>query len=127
MNLETMNDALMAKWLWNIENSNGLWQKIIKEKYIKGKPLISVRQKQDDSHFWKKIPSLRDVFYRHCKIIVGNGRKTSFWKIPGQVNILWLTNSFVYLIWLMIRKFQLRKSCLLILNPSFLEGGLLVI
>jgi hypothetical protein len=80
LNLETMNDALMTKWLCNIENTNGLWQKIIKEKYIKGKPLISVTQKQDDSHFWKKILGLRDMFCSHCKIIVGNDRKTSFWK-----------------------------------------------
>jgi hypothetical protein len=29
LNLENMNDALLTKWLWNIENSNGLWQKII--------------------------------------------------------------------------------------------------
>jgi hypothetical protein len=102
-------------------------KKIIKEKYIKGNPLISVRQKQDDSHFWKKILSLRDIFCSHCKIIVGNGRKTSFWKSPGRVIILWLTNSLVFFIWLMIRTFQLIKSCLLILKPSLLEGGLFVI
>jgi hypothetical protein len=70
----------MTKWIWNIENSNGLWQKIIKEKYIKGKLLIFVRQKQDDSHFWKKILGLREMFYSHCRMIVGNGGKTSFWK-----------------------------------------------
>jgi hypothetical protein len=75
-----MNDALLTKWLWNIENSNGLRQKIISEKYIKGKPLIFVRQKQDDSQFWKKILSLRDIFYKHCKVVFGNGMKTSFWK-----------------------------------------------
>jgi hypothetical protein len=80
LNLEYMNDSLLTKWLWNIENSNGLWQKIISEKYIKGKPLISVRQKQDDSHFWKKILSLRDNFYKYCKVVVGNGMKTSLWK-----------------------------------------------
>jgi hypothetical protein len=44
LDLKVMNDALMTKWLWNIENSNGLWQKIINEKYIKGKPLISVKK-----------------------------------------------------------------------------------
>jgi len=58
----------------------GLWQKIIASKYIKGKPLILVRQRQNDSHFWKKILSLRDNFYKYCKTEVGNGLKTSFWK-----------------------------------------------
>jgi hypothetical protein len=75
-----MNDALLTKWLWNIENSNGLWQKIISKKYIKGKPLISVKQRHNDSQFWKKILSLREVFFRYCKVVVGNGSKTSLWK-----------------------------------------------
>jgi hypothetical protein len=44
------------------------------------KPLILVKQKQSDSHFWKKILSLRDNFYKYCKTEVGNGLKTSFWK-----------------------------------------------
>jgi hypothetical protein len=34
LNLEVMNDSLLSKWLWNIENSNGLWQKIIASKYL---------------------------------------------------------------------------------------------
>jgi hypothetical protein len=34
LDLNCMNDALLAKWLWNIENSNGLWQEIIRAKYI---------------------------------------------------------------------------------------------
>jgi hypothetical protein len=75
-----MNDALLTKWLWNIENSNGLWQKIITKKYIKGKPLILVKQRQNDSQFWKKLLSLREVFFKYCKVVVGNGCKTSFWK-----------------------------------------------
>jgi hypothetical protein len=78
LNLEFMNDSLLYKWLWNIENSKGLWQKIIASKYIKGKPLIIVKQKQGDSHFWKKILSLRDNFYKYCKTLVGNGLNTSF-------------------------------------------------
>jgi hypothetical protein len=80
LNLEVMNDSLLSKWLWYIENSNGLWQKIIASKYLKGKPLILVKQKQNDSHFWKKLLSLRDIFYKYCKTDVGNGLKTSFWK-----------------------------------------------
>jgi hypothetical protein len=51
LNLELMNDSLLSKWLWNIETSKGLWQKIIASKYIKGKPLILIKQKQGDSHF----------------------------------------------------------------------------
>jgi hypothetical protein len=42
LNLGYMNDALLTKWLWNLESSNGLWQNIISGKYIKGKtPYLS--------------------------------------------------------------------------------------
>jgi hypothetical protein len=27
LDLNCMNSALLSKWLWKIENSNGLWQK----------------------------------------------------------------------------------------------------
>jgi hypothetical protein len=40
LNLEFMNDSLLSKWLWNIETSKGLWQKVIASKYIKGNPLF---------------------------------------------------------------------------------------
>jgi hypothetical protein len=80
LNLGFMNDALLTKWLWNLENSNGLWQSIITGKYIKGKPLISVKQRHNDSQFWKKLLSLREVFFKYCKMVVGNGCRTSFWK-----------------------------------------------
>jgi hypothetical protein len=44
LDLKKMNEALLAKWIWNLENSNGLWQTIIRQKYIKGRPIISVKK-----------------------------------------------------------------------------------
>jgi hypothetical protein len=43
-------------------------------------PLISVNVRQNDSHLWKAILSLRDDFYKWYKKILGNGRSTSFWR-----------------------------------------------
>jgi hypothetical protein len=74
-----MNEALLAKWIWNLENSSGLWQTIIRHKYVKGRPIISVRKKQIDSHFWKGILVVRDNFFKYCKKRIGNGKNTSFW------------------------------------------------
>jgi len=80
LDLNSMNKCLLSKWIWKIENSDGLWQKILKEKYIKGKPLISIRKKQSDSHFWKGILNVKDMFYKFCRKKVGNGSSTSFWE-----------------------------------------------
>jgi hypothetical protein len=74
-----MNEALLAKWIWNLENSNGLWQTIIRHKYVKGRHIISIKKRQSDSHFWKGILEIRDKFYKYCKKKVGNGKSTSFW------------------------------------------------
>jgi hypothetical protein len=74
-----MNEALLAKWFWRLENSSGLWQSIVHRKYVKNKPIISVRKKPTDSHFWKGILSDRDKFYNYCKKSIGNGKSTSFW------------------------------------------------
>jgi hypothetical protein len=62
-----------------LENSNGLWQTIIRHKYVKGRPIISIK-KQSDSHFWKGILDVLDIFYKYRKKRVGNGKNTSFWK-----------------------------------------------
>jgi hypothetical protein len=40
LDLHKMNGALLAKWIWKLENSNGLWQTIIRHKYVKGRPII---------------------------------------------------------------------------------------
>jgi hypothetical protein len=50
------------------------------ENILREKPLISVKQRQNDSQFWKKLLSLREVFFKYCKMVVGNGCRTSFWK-----------------------------------------------
>jgi hypothetical protein len=44
LNLENMNDALMTKWLWNIENLNGLWQKFINENTLRENPLFLLKK-----------------------------------------------------------------------------------
>lgn len=55
-------------------------QEIINAKYMKGVPLISVKVRQNDSHFWRAILGLRDYFYKCCQKDLGNGKSTSFWR-----------------------------------------------
>jgi hypothetical protein len=40
LNLGSMNDALLSKWLWNLENTNSLWQRIIAENILRENPLF---------------------------------------------------------------------------------------
>jgi hypothetical protein len=80
LDLQKMNEALLAKWIWRLENSSGLWQSIVKSKYVKNKPIISVKKRPSDSHFWKGLLSVRDKYYNYCKKNIGDGKSSSFWK-----------------------------------------------
>jgi hypothetical protein len=71
---------LLAKWFWRLENSSGLWQTIVHNKYVKNRPIISVKKRPSDSHFWKGILSVRDKIYNYYKKNIGNGKNSSFWK-----------------------------------------------
>jgi hypothetical protein len=44
LDLRNMNISLLTKWLWRLETPDGLWQKIIRHKYIKDNPLIVVEK-----------------------------------------------------------------------------------
>lgn len=33
LDLNVMNKSLLCKWLWKLENSEGLWQQLISKKY----------------------------------------------------------------------------------------------
>lgn len=78
--LETMNFCLLCKWIWKLENSSGLWQKILRRKYCKGKLLSQISPRQGDSHFWTGILHVRDIFLSFCRRIVGNGKRIRFWE-----------------------------------------------
>jgi hypothetical protein len=80
LDLQKMNEALLAKWFWRLENSSGLWQTIVHNKYVKNRPIISVKKRPSDSHFWKGILSVRDKIYNYYKKNIGNGKNSSFWK-----------------------------------------------
>lgn len=51
LNLKTMNVALLGKWLWKLENEQGLWQEILRKKYLKNSTLSQVEFKTGDSYF----------------------------------------------------------------------------
>lgn len=51
LHLKTMNLALLGKWLWRLENSEGHWQDIIRKKYLSKNTLTQAKSKVGDSYF----------------------------------------------------------------------------
>jgi hypothetical protein len=50
--IRKMNLSLLCKWWWKLENEFGMWQEIVKYKYLKKDSIVSVKHKQIDSPIW---------------------------------------------------------------------------
>ena len=47
--LRKMNESLLCKWWWKLETKDGLWQQIVREKYIKMGPIAQLKRKPTNS------------------------------------------------------------------------------
>jgi hypothetical protein len=73
-----MNMALLGKWIWRFENELGVWQDLLKAKYLDRKTMRQKKSRPNDSHFWKGVLNMKHKFYQFCERKDGNGKKTLF-------------------------------------------------
>ena len=78
-NLDIQNKCLLSKWLFKLLNEDGTWQELLRNKYIKDKTLGSCVKKPTDSHFWKSLMNVKDVFMDFGSFKVLDGSQTRFW------------------------------------------------
>lgn len=76
--IRRMNLSLLCKWLWKIDKEQGLWQRIIKFKYLTHASITSVNHKASDSPVWADLLKIRNIYLQGRKMIIGNGEKTLF-------------------------------------------------
>ena len=72
--------SLLTKWWWKLDSEEGLWQDIIKFKYLKKHNICSVKHRQNDSPIWIDLLKIRHIYLKGRKIDVKNGSNTLFWK-----------------------------------------------
>jgi hypothetical protein len=75
-----MNLSLLCKWWWKLKNETGLWQEIVKLKYLKNKGVSTVNHRLDDSPMWSDLIKVRNLYLRGRVIKVRDGKQTLFWK-----------------------------------------------
>lgn len=75
LDLEIMNKALLGKWLWKLENEEGIWQEYLRNKYLKGKILRQKEVRVGDSQFWHGMMKVKNEFFECCYKKIGNGKK----------------------------------------------------
>jgi hypothetical protein len=63
LDLDEQNKCLLSKWIFKLANEDGVWQDILRKKYLVNKTLSQAQKKKGDSQFWsglmevKKYPS----------------------------------------------------------------------
>ena len=70
----------MCKWWWKLERNEGLWQEIVRKKYVKNGCLHSLKKKSTNSPVWNQLLSIKEIYIAGRKMLVGQGDSTSFWK-----------------------------------------------
>jgi hypothetical protein len=58
----------------------GLWQNIVKYKYLRNDTIQSVSHKIHDSSVWYDLLKIKDVYLLGRDVCVKNGSLTRFWK-----------------------------------------------
>ncbi|WVZ69705.1 hypothetical protein U9M48_018450 [Paspalum notatum var. saurae] len=80
LNLEAQNTCLLSKWLYKLINEDGIWQQLLRKKYLKNKTIGEVFWKPGDSHFWSGLMKVKYQFMDLSTFQVHNGLQTRFWK-----------------------------------------------
>jgi hypothetical protein len=79
-NLGVQNQCLLSKWLFKLINEEGMWQTMLKRKYLKGLPIGAVGRKPGDSQFWSGLMKVKHKFLDFIRFKVNNGTNTRFWE-----------------------------------------------
>ncbi|WVZ49290.1 hypothetical protein U9M48_000659 [Paspalum notatum var. saurae] len=79
-NLEVHNVCLLSKWLFKLINEEGIWQTILKRKYLRGKTIGEVQWKSGDSHFWSGLMKVKGRFLQLSSFILHDGSQIRFWE-----------------------------------------------
>jgi hypothetical protein len=81
-NLRKMNISLLCKWWWILKNENGLWQELVKLKYVHDSPVCLIKPKMNDSPCWKDLMKIRPIYLAGRAYKINNGKLVSFWQDP---------------------------------------------
>jgi hypothetical protein len=71
--LAKQNISLLCKWGWKLENHKGLWQKIVRKRYLRNKIVTSVGNRTSDSPCWKALLSVEETYLAGRQVVLDRG------------------------------------------------------
>jgi hypothetical protein len=83
-NLRRQNISLLVKWWWKLDTQDGLWQRIVKARYLRSKMVSNVTPRFSDSPCWKSLLQVKDTYLAGRKIVLNGGDLVRFWQDPWE-------------------------------------------
>jgi hypothetical protein len=80
--LRKLNISLMCKWWWRLETEEGLWQDIVKYKYLNNKSIHEVGHRINDSPMWSDLLKVKGIYLQGRGVTFRRGNLTRFWFDP---------------------------------------------
>jgi hypothetical protein len=72
-----MNISFLCKWWWRLEKEQGVWQDIVKAKYLQHNGVRSVKHRIDDSPVWTDLLKIKHIYLSGRKIETKNWTKNT--------------------------------------------------
>jgi hypothetical protein len=80
LDLHKQNISLLCKWWWKLDTEQGLWQDIVKAKYLRNKSVANVTARFNDSPCWKGLLKVKDTYMVGRKINLRKGNICRLWQ-----------------------------------------------
>ena len=77
-NIDLQNQCLLSKWLFKLINEDGLWQDLLRNKYLRHQTIAQVEKKPGDSQFWSGLMNVKRKFLHLGTFHINDGNKIRF-------------------------------------------------
>jgi hypothetical protein len=74
--LRKLNLSLLCKWWWKLERGEGMWQEIVRKKYVKSLCLQQLQKKPSKSSVWNDLLKAKDLYLK--RETHGSGGRQSY-------------------------------------------------
>jgi hypothetical protein len=101
LDLNLRNGCLQSKWVFKLINEDNIWQRLLRNKYLRHKTITQVEYMQGNSHFWSGLMKIKMAYWEWANSQWVMGHKPVFWEdawldntpfksqYPFVYNIVW--------------------------------------
>ena len=72
----------MVKWSWKLETQSGVWQDIIRARYLRNRTVADVAPRFSNSPSWKALLKVKEIYMAGRKVITESGNIARVWSDP---------------------------------------------